>query len=679
MDLFTLRATLGLDASEYEQKMGDVLARAKKDGKTLADTLGGGVDAPVEKAQKSLSGFGSTLASILTSNAIQGGVRAIAGFTKESMQAASSLAEVQNVIDTTFGSASGSIDQWATGQAWRYGLTEAQAKKFAAEYGGLFVNDYSPQESAEMSMRLAELAGDLASFRNLELEDAQRAILSGMAGQTEALVKYGLAPYVGAIEESLGVDYEKLTQGEKAKARYDYLTGQSSYFKGDFWNTRDEYANSARTFQNNVDRIKASMGQQFLPIAQSGVNAANGFFEAFWSETPEETLGNIDIAAENAAAEIEKGATSARAAIGVLEDFGDKTALSTQEQKQWNEVARRLIGTFPELADSINMQTGEIEGGTQALYDSVDAWEQVGKAAAEDSALNQKREMLSGISDEIAAEQAQIAIAEKQLEQAQDSVIALGTTVAESLGKEFDGTAQGAKDLISTNAGWYEALKTGLSEAELLGMFAPIAEAEAAIEEHTAKIAQLQTDYSTVSADVETSMGSMSGAVAMAEGEISSAFSGIEGATDSAVMNFDQSANSYSYGFATGIGAADGLSDALPYYNSVASQYGLNPVGGEQPQGFATGLDYVPFNDMPALLHEGEAVLTKAEADAWRSGGAAVIDYNAMGTAVGQGVREALQGIGLYTDDGTRIADLVTERVSRNIARGAKSGRFSPA
>ena len=35
---------------------------------------------------------------------------------------------------------------------------------------------------------------------------------------------------------------------------------------------------------------------------------------------------------------------------------------------------------------------------------------------------------------------------------------------------------------------------------------------------------------------------------------------------------------------------------------------------------YATGLDYVPYNEYPALLHEGEAVLTKAEAKTWRSG-----------------------------------------------------------
>ena len=100
-----------------------------------------------------------------------------------------------------------------------------------------------------------------------------------------------------------------------------------------------------------------------------------------------------------------------------------------------------------------------------------------------------------------------------------------------------------------------------------------------------------------------------------------------------------------------------------------------NPAG----RSFATGIDYVPQDDYDARLHEGEAVLTKAEAADWRRGGSVqAIDYAAMGSAVGSAVRDALSGIGLYTDDGTRIADMVTQRVSRNIAREAKNRRFAP-
>lgn len=45
-------------------------------------------------------------------------------------------------------------------------------------------------------------------------------------------------------------------------------------------------------------------------------------------------------------------------------------------------------------------------------------------------------------------------------------------------------------------------------------------------------------------------------------------------------------------------------------------------VGGSRGRGHAGGLDYVPYNGYPAVLHRGEAVLTSREADNWRKGGA---------------------------------------------------------
>lgn len=42
--------------------------------------------------------------------------------------------------------------------------------------------------------------------------------------------------------------------------------------------------------------------------------------------------------------------------------------------------------------------------------------------------------------------------------------------------------------------------------------------------------------------------------------------------------------------------------------------------GGVSVSGYATGLNYVPYDEFPALLHRGEAVLTAAEARVWRNG-----------------------------------------------------------
>ena len=55
-------------------------------------------------------------------------------------------------------------------------------------------------------------------------------------------------------------------------------------------------------------------------------------------------------------------------------------------------------------------------------------------------------------------------------------------------------------------------------------------------------------------------------------------------------------------------------------------------------QKHATGLDYVPYNEYPALLHEGEAVLTKLEAQQWRkqdpTAQGAAIDYERLAETI---------------------------------------------
>lgn len=92
---------------------------------------------------------------------------------------------------------------------------------------------------------------------------------------------------------------------------------------------------------------------------------------------------------------------------------------------------------------------------------------------------------------------------------------------------------------------------------------------------------------------------------------------------------------------------------------------------------FATGLDYVPYNDYAARLHEGEAVLTKAEAARWRSGEAAQgVDTAALAMAVGEAVSAALDGAAVEMN-GERVGELLTRKVSRNIAKNMRQMRYA--
>lgn len=93
-------------------------------------------------------------------------------------------------------------------------------------------------------------------------------------------------------------------------------------------------------------------------------------------------------------------------------------------------------------------------------------------------------------------------------------------------------------------------------------------------------------------------------------------------------------------------------------------------------RGYATGLPNVPYNNFIARLHEGERVLTKAENAAYSSrarnaGG----ESSNLAEAIAAAVVSAMSGMQVSMD-GQRVGDIVTDRVSRNIAQAAYVGRF---
>lgn len=172
--------------------------------------------------------------------------------------------------------------------------------------------------------------------------------------------------------------------------------------------------------------------------------------------------------------------------------------------------------------------------------------------------------------------------------------------------------------------------------------------------------------------------GFMSGVTAALE-TVSGLVSGIQSAWSAFVnslnsTNAEKGIKSIQEGWESG-GVAGAASAAWDSAWINPSNWGKDKNYGAG-RSFATGLDYVPYDNFVAKLHAGETVLNRADATAYRAGNVGGISVESIIQAVAVAVREALDGVGVYMG-ADRVGDLVTQRVSRNIAKGARAMRYA--
>lgn len=246
----------------------DIGDKAKVTGNEIEASLG-----------KAFSGLASKIGGVL------GTVFAaeqVFEFGKEAVELGSALSEVQNVVDTVFEDSSGEINKFAKGAIKQFGLSELSAKKFASTMGAMLdsMGDFDQAELVDMSTTLAGLAGDLASFYNLDAEEAFNKLRSGISGETEPLKQLGINLSVANLEafalaNGIQKSYDKMTEQEKAMLRYNYLLETTANAQGDFAKTQDSWANQTRILTEEFNSLKGTLGQGLINVLNPLVTSMN--------------------------------------------------------------------------------------------------------------------------------------------------------------------------------------------------------------------------------------------------------------------------------------------------------------------------------------------------------------------------------------------------------------------
>ena len=205
-------------------------------------------------------------------------VSKITAFGKECLSLGSDLAEVQNVVDVTFGGLSDSVDKFAKNAAKQFGLSETMAKKYAGTYGSMAeAFGFTQKQALDMSEALTGLTGDVASFYNISQDEAYTKIKSVFSGETETLKDLGVVMTQSALDayalsKGFGKTTSEMSEAEKVSLRYAFVQEKLANAQGDYARTSDGWANSTRTLALQFDTLKAELGQGlinvFSPIVQ---------------------------------------------------------------------------------------------------------------------------------------------------------------------------------------------------------------------------------------------------------------------------------------------------------------------------------------------------------------------------------------------------------------------------
>ena len=232
-------------------------------------------DSSIKKLTKSMSGLTSVMKKtslgvksfarqLLSAMGIYVSIFGAIQGIKKSIDISSSLTEVQNVVDVTFGKMSAKVEEFTKNSIEQFGMSELSAKQYASRFQamgtamGINPNIISKSNSflntqtkgyvglsdsmSDVSLNLTKLTADMASFYNVEQKAVAEDLESIFTGQTRPLRAFGLDLTQATLAEwamknGLDADIKSMSQAEKTMLRYQYVLANTGAAQGDFART----------------------------------------------------------------------------------------------------------------------------------------------------------------------------------------------------------------------------------------------------------------------------------------------------------------------------------------------------------------------------------------------------------------------------------------------------------
>lgn len=339
-------------------------------------------------------------------NGVNTVINGITGSIDESIGLASDLVETQNVVDVTFEDSASTINKWAQEALNAYGITETKAKQYSSTLGAMLKSmGIADDQVLQMSMDMAGLAADMASFYNLDHDTAFEKIRSGISGETEPLKALGINMSVAnlnafALEKGMNKAFDKMSQAEQATLRYQYLLEATKDAQGDFARTGDSFSNEMRKLQTNLDRIKTEFGKGLLGVVTPAISLLNNVLsdKSYQYKDAEKIYTERNQALFDAQATYAESMTI----VNAMRNMEDESGEAIKSTDAWRVAIEELINVMPGLAQYVDLTSDAIIGNTESINQYVDAVNGGSQYAAHENAVNDAAALVDADKQELA-------------------------------------------------------------------------------------------------------------------------------------------------------------------------------------------------------------------------------------------------------------------------------------
>ena len=238
------------------------------------------LEAALSSAEKKLAGFSSKMKDIGQSLSLRlTAPLALAGGA--AIKLASDFEESLNKVSVAFKDSSKDVQAFAKTTLKSFGIAEGTALDMAALFGDMSTSmGLSTSQAAKLSTSMVGLAGDLASFKNMNIEEVTTALNGVFTGETESLKRLGIVMTEVnlkqfAMEQGIKKNLDQMTQSEKVLLRYQFVMKNTANAQGDFERTGGGAANQMRMFNESLKELGVQFGAVILPAVTQIVTKFN--------------------------------------------------------------------------------------------------------------------------------------------------------------------------------------------------------------------------------------------------------------------------------------------------------------------------------------------------------------------------------------------------------------------